>query len=284
MLNQQRYGERPTIDYHHPVDSLLSLGFKSTKWRLDGRSIFPILLFFAAVGFFLGVIPSSMVNGQVVTASETKVSSASGKSFSIYIYGPAPRESQAPAQRKWGKWDIGNGLDAATVSILLVGFLIGLWQRDREEKAKAFEFAFQRKSQSNEALIRDGGLHKYSSAATDISIDGVKQRYEDVMYVYREIDNLEFVFEHYRDALIRPKAALRAVSIFRSRCDNTEFSALVRELCPKGEYRPDFMKAVDKIMSAVRIVTVPAPSPPTGQPASGQTTPTADAVEGPSAK
>ena len=69
------------------------------------------------------------------------------------------------------------------------------------------------------------------------------------MYVFTEIDNLEFVFDKSKPGLIQPEHALRAIKIFLARCENVGFEHMARELIPKGRYNRQFVRCVEKLLN-----------------------------------
>jgi hypothetical protein len=243
------------IDYDHPVVSLRSLGFESKRRRLTEGRVFRFLA--------LAALFSALICGGLSAVLDRPAPEA-GQRMSVqikdkdppgpaYVYGPVRPAPPVEQGRRFGRFDLQNAINGATLGLLIAGFWLGLRQREIEEKAKAFEAAFARKTRSNDQILGNKKLHKYTDAATSVDVRGAKVPFEEVMYGYLELDNLEFVYEHFRDALIKPKAALRAVSIFRSRCDNPEFAGLVGVLCEKGEYRPQFVDAVKFVMQARRV-------------------------------
>lgn len=242
------------IDYDCPVASLRSLGFESKRRRLTEGRVFRFLTIAALISALIcGGLSAVLERPAPETGQRIAVEIEDKDPPGLaYVYGPV--RPTAPVDQEWrfGRFDLQNAIDGATLGLLIAGFWLGLRQREVEEKAKAFEAAFARKTRSNDQLLCNENLHKYTDAATSVNVNGKIIPYEEVMYGYLELDNLEFVYEHFRDALIKPKAALRAVSIFRSRCDNPEFAGLVGELCERGEYRPQFVDAVKFVMRARR--------------------------------
>lgn len=69
------------------------------------------------------------------------------------------------------------------------------------------------------------------------------------MYVYTEIDNLEFVFEKSRAHLIEDQYVVRAIKIFVARAENEGFHNVAKRLIDNGRYNEKFSDAVLKLLS-----------------------------------
>ncbi|MGP1345503.1 MAG: hypothetical protein ACTS3F_02390 [Phycisphaerales bacterium] len=66
------------------------------------------------------------------------------------------------------------------------------------------------------------------------------------MFVFYELDNLEFVYDKYKDGLIDDPEMYRACQIFESRCLNVQFRRLAYALS-RGNYSFGFLDTVDAI-------------------------------------
>ena len=83
------------------------------------------------------------------------------------------------------------------------------------------------------------GKNSFGNLAMDVKID---------MYIYSEIDNLEFVFDKSHHSLMEELFIMRAIKIFVARNENKLFRVRARELLGKGRYNHEFQAAAEKIM------------------------------------
>ena len=73
--------------------------------------------------------------------------------------------------------------------------------------------------------------------------------YEEAMYIYAELDILEYSIEKYRMGFMSSMLALRAVNSFRSRCRSEIFSQQAAFLVRYAGYTPRTINAVTVITS-----------------------------------
>lgn len=87
-----------------------------------------------------------------------------------------------------------------------------------------------------------------SKSFADYSSNPGKQIIID-MYIFNEIDNLEFVFEKSKNNLIDPYYAMRAIKIFIARNENPKFRVRAETLLEKGRYHHDFLSAASILIN-----------------------------------
>jgi hypothetical protein len=63
------------------------------------------------------------------------------------------------------------------------------------------------------------------------------------MYVYIELDNLEYLIEKYHLGFLRNTTALRGLLTFKTRCCSAEFRNLALKLAHTGGYNADTKEA-----------------------------------------
>lgn len=69
--------------------------------------------------------------------------------------------------------------------------------------------------------------------------------FQKEMYVYLELDNLEYIIQKYQHGYMEPHDAYRALTCFNSRCKNSSaFKALVMENVDKAGYRTETSYAI----------------------------------------
>lgn len=70
--------------------------------------------------------------------------------------------------------------------------------------------------------------------------DGIKDinEYQKSMYVYVEIDNIEYIIEKYTRGFMEPKDAYRGFTCFQSRCQSKEFRKIAAMQVAIAGYKP----------------------------------------------
>jgi hypothetical protein len=68
------------------------------------------------------------------------------------------------------------------------------------------------------------------------------------MYIFSELDNLEFIFQKAKFGLIYPEFAYRAVKIFIARAENDKFARRASQLVKSGRYNEDFQNLVTELI------------------------------------
>lgn len=133
-------------------------------------------------------------------------------------------------------------------SSFILAFLFGLWQWNTSKAENSFSEAFARKSDINKFIFDNSGP---LSGLFDEAIRGgaACHEFKKNMFVFMELDNLEYVYEKYRDAELKDKLALRSCLIFGSRCTSSEFRDRACKLVKSGLYRDEFEGAVKSILN-----------------------------------
>jgi hypothetical protein len=72
-----------------------------------------------------------------------------------------------------------------------------------------------------------------------------------MMYVYLELDNLEYVIEKYKLGYMRPKQACRGLRTFQRRCLAPEFRKRARQRVQFGDYNPRTAYVVKKVCEMI---------------------------------
>jgi hypothetical protein len=101
-------------------------------------------------------------------------------------------------------------------------------------------------AEPNREPVRAGAASGVDNAP---AVDSANGNVIPDIFIYMEMDNLEYVFEKYRDSEISSRSALRQCFIFASRCGDKEFREKAPKFAAIGFYRPDFKKTVDFIAS-----------------------------------
>jgi hypothetical protein len=137
--------------------------------------------------------------------------------------------------------------------IIAIAFALHQWSVNRGHSS--LSDAFSRKAVMNQAIMSEPvvlGKFIAPARATGGSVSEPKGLESDVkadIFIFMEMDNLEYVFEKYRDGEITPRQALRQCFIFASRCGVSEFRDKAVRYSAGGFYRPEFRASVIKIAS-----------------------------------
>ncbi len=146
--------------------------------------------------------------------------------------------------QKWG----------STVFFILA-FLVAYVRWVRSQRNENVEDAIMRKDKANSMIVEytellfpyTGNVFGFEARYTEQHIDDIKRAKID-MYVFTEIDNLEFVFDKSRARLIEDRYTVRAIKIFVARAENEGFFNVARRLIVSGRYNEDFSQAIVKLL------------------------------------
>lgn len=142
----------------------------------------------------------------------------------------------------------------ATFAAVLIAFWIGYRRWALAESNRNVDDTIKRKELANKMMVDNASvLLPYVGDVFDIETEYAetlmtdRERVKVQMYVFTEIDNLEFVFDKVNAGLLEDKQALRAIKIFLARCENKNFERMTRTLVQKGRYNYDFVKCVSSL-------------------------------------
>lgn len=128
---------------------------------------------------------------------------------------------------------------------LVVGlavFLAGLHQWVQARAEYSLEKYYERLNMSNELLNR------WESARALLGQYWEDNgTYERLMYVYVELDNLEYCLEKYRRGYMNTPDAYRGLRTFYSRCMSPEFRRLAVIHATQAGYKPEIIRIVESV-------------------------------------
>ena len=139
-------------------------------------------------------------------------------------------------------------IDPANASILIMtigAFMLGLQQWRLNKHEISLEKFYDRLDIVNRRL--DEWTAARSLVRQFWTEGDTEECYEKAMYVYVEIDNLEYVIEKYLKGYMETKDALRGVTTFKSRCVSEEFRKLVCKQVSLAGYKSTTIEIVHKI-------------------------------------
>lgn len=143
----------------------------------------------------------------------------------------------------------------ATFWVVVMGFWIGYRRWALAEENRNVDDTIRRKELANKMMVDNASvLLPYVGDVFDIETEYAetlvtdRDRIKVQMYVFTEIDNLEFVFDKLKVGLLQDRQALRAIKIFLARCENKNFERMTRTLIRKGRYNYDFVQCVQSLL------------------------------------
>lgn len=115
--------------------------------------------------------------------------------------------------------------------------------------------ALKRKDMTNALITNNAELLLPYVQSALLASPSVREPESDVildtkveMYIYGELDNLEFVFYKSKHSLIDEFFVIRAINIFISRGENRLFRLKARALLDKGRYSHDLRQAAETLL------------------------------------
>jgi hypothetical protein len=146
----------------------------------------------------------------------------------------------------------------------ILGVLFAMHRWSVVQTGRAVDEAMKRKEMANKMIVDYASLLiPYVGAgvlATDVTVMSSAHTSEDKvrisMFVYTELDNLEFVFMKSRYGLMEWDYALRAIDIFLARSQNPHFASLARRLVTEGRYSPDFTSTAEKLIAVSQLTNL----------------------------
>jgi hypothetical protein len=123
---------------------------------------------------------------------------------------------------------------------LLIGVL--RWSLSQEESS--IDSFYERLRASNDFLVNS---KKAYSFVKRLMSTAEQEEFRRNMWVYTELDNLEYCFEKYAYRFMTADTAHRALGVFNTRWQNEEFRNLAIELVERGRYNEDFIAMVQEL-------------------------------------
>lgn len=142
-----------------------------------------------------------------------------------------------------------------SIAFLTLTFLIAYIRWVRSQRNENVEDAIMCKDKANSMIVEHTELllpyienvFGFEAQYTEQHLDDIRRAKID-MYVFTEIDNLEFVFDKSRAGLIEDHYTVRAIKIFVTRTENEAFFNVARRLIVSGQYNENFAQAAVKLL------------------------------------
>lgn len=119
----------------------------------------------------------------------------------------------------------------------------GIYQWRSSKYEMSIDRFYERLSYTNTKLF------EWESSRVLLSEEWVDEKvFQREMYVYLELDNLEYIIQKYQHGFMEPHDAHRALTCFSSRCKNSPaFKALAIENVSKAGYKPETSCAIRRL-------------------------------------
>jgi hypothetical protein len=127
--------------------------------------------------------------------------------------------------------DVGNVIVAAAL-------LLGIYQWRMSLEKDALEKFQAEIREANEAKSKWLGVREMMVQHYLPGDQTSEREYEKSLYVYQQLDNLEFALERYLQGFTSAYTAFRSVITFQDKCCAPEFHARAAQLFRKGSYSP----------------------------------------------
>lgn len=127
---------------------------------------------------------------------------------------------------------------------VIVVIWIAILQLSKAREDELMTVSFTRKATTNGLIMQ---YEEEVGPLVSKALRDSETNRQDI-FIYIEMDNLEFVFEKYRDHELSPKVTLRQCFIFVSRCANKEFAERAKDFAARGLYRKEFAEVVKNIV------------------------------------
>jgi hypothetical protein len=123
-----------------------------------------------------------------------------------------------------------NGIQVATAVVALGAFILGYQQWRSARFETSIDKFYERLEASNKRLQEWATARELLGAVDD------QQSFQQSMYVFSEIDNLEYVVQKYKYGYMSAEQARRGVKTFKARCKHDKFRERARSCIKLGGY------------------------------------------------
>ena len=142
-----------------------------------------------------------------------------------------------------------DGANVAMMIITLGAFILAYQQWDEAKNETSIDKYYERLDLTNSRL---NDWHAARAMFPNFWRGEDRESFEKAMYVYLELDNLEYAIEKYRLGYMSAAVAYRSLETFKSRAESREFRELALEYVVKSSgYQDITEKVVSNICSIV---------------------------------
>jgi hypothetical protein len=146
-----------------------------------------------------------------------------------------------------------KGSDVALTVASLGALLIGYWQWRMARHEISMDKYYDRLDLANRR--QDGDQTSVRDMMKPSHPELSEESPEILMYVYAELDNLEYVVEKYRLGYMNEEQACRGLRTFQLRCWSPQFRCITRHRVHSGDYNSGTARVVDRVCEGIRQLT-----------------------------
>ncbi|HEX8144380.1 MAG TPA: hypothetical protein VF553_17395 [Pyrinomonadaceae bacterium] len=138
-----------------------------------------------------------------------------------------------------------NGIQVATAVVALGAFVLGYQQWRAARFEASIEKFYERLEASNKRL------QEWATARELIGAVGDQQSFQQSMYVFSELDNLDYVVQKYKYGYMSAEQALRGVKTFKARCVHERFRERADGCLELGGYSTEISDIFDNVCKEI---------------------------------
>jgi hypothetical protein len=128
-----------------------------------------------------------------------------------------------------------NGIQVATSVVALGAIILGYQQWRLARFETSIDKFYERVEISNKRL------QEWSTVREMLGVVDDQLHFQQTMYVFSELDNLEYVVQKYKYGYMSGEQALRGVKSFKARCVHDKFRERAEICLESGGYSPEIV-------------------------------------------
>jgi hypothetical protein len=143
----------------------------------------------------------------------------------------------------------------AELVFVVLAFVVGYVQWIKNQRNANVDDAMDRKDRANDLILANaellmpyvGNVFGMTGDPGEVARSG-EERTVIQMFVFTELDNLEFVYDKARAGLMEDEYSVRAIRVFVARGENRRFYEVAYRLVGSGRYNEPFVRAVQTLL------------------------------------
>jgi hypothetical protein len=139
--------------------------------------------------------------------------------------------------------------DVVLAAVSLGALLIGYWQWGKARHETSMDNYYARLNIAN--CRQDGEQTRVRDMMKPSHPELAEEPPEIMMYVYAELDNLEYVVEKYRLGYMNAEQACRGLRTFQLRCWSPRFRRITHHRVHSGDYNPETADVVERVCEEI---------------------------------
>jgi len=138
-----------------------------------------------------------------------------------------------------------DGIQVATAVVALGAFILGYQQWRSARFETSIDKFYERLKASNKRL------QEWTTARELVGAVDDQPNFQQSMYVFSEIDNLEYVIQKYKYGYMSAEQALRGVKTFKARCVHNKFRERAKNCLESGGYSTEIVGIFDNVCKEI---------------------------------